>query len=185
LESTLFPPSTFTTEPQQITRSFPATRYGLFLILKHALNRTLKKIAMKKKMKAVKGKVVLITLCCLIVSFGTKAQIKLHLLEETQQACIGPRMAGTEDNKFGCEGGIVIKDQGIYYCFTTEVWGSPKLLNTRLAQWNSSDGVHFTRIGTIIKPESDTTSGVYYREPWTPYPIYNEREQRWNLFFTG
>jgi hypothetical protein len=142
-------------------------------------------MTMNNKIKAVKDKVVLITLCCLMVSFGTKAQIKLHLLEETQEACIGPGMAGTEDNKFGCEGGIVIKEQGIYHCFTTEVWGSPKLSKTRLAQWTSSDGVHFTRIGTIVKPELDTTSNVYYREPWTPYPIYNEKENRWNLFFTG
>lgn len=112
--------------------------------------------------------------------------MKLILLEETQAPCIAPGMPGTEDNRYGCEGGLVIKEAGEYHCFTTEVWGSPKLRKTRLARWHSTDGVTFTRKGTVIKPGTGPEGALTdVKEPWTPYPIYNEAEARWNLFYTA
>ena len=112
--------------------------------------------------------------------------MKLVLLEETQSPCIAPGMPGTEDNRYGCEGGLVVKEGGEYHCFTTEVWGSPKLRKTRLAHWRSADGLTFTRHGTVIAPDQVPARAVTdVREPWTPYPIYNEAEGRWNLFYTA
>ncbi|HEY0008463.1 MAG TPA: hypothetical protein VGB55_07050 [Tepidisphaeraceae bacterium] len=112
--------------------------------------------------------------------------MKLVLLEETQTACIAPGMPGTEDNRYGCEGGLVIKEDGQYHCFTTEVWGSPKLRKTRLAHWHSVDGLNFSRKSTAIAPGQVAAGTVTdAKEPWTPYPIYNEAEGRWNLFYTG
>lgn len=94
-------------------------------------------------------------------------------------------MPGTEDNRYGVEGGLVIKEAGTYHCFTTEVWGSPKLRKTRLAHWSSRDGLNFARQSTVIHPVADCVSVADAAEPWTPYPIYNEAEGRWNLFYTG
>ncbi len=111
--------------------------------------------------------------------------MKLHLIEETQSACIAPGIPGTEDNRYGCEGGLVIKENGIYHCFTTEVWGSPKLRKTRLAHWSSPDGFSFSRLGTVIAPGGDPAEITTVQEPWTPYPVFNESEGRWNLFYTA
>jgi hypothetical protein len=97
--------------------------------------------------------------------------VKLQLIEETQSACIAPGMPGTEDNRYGMEGGLVIKEAGTYHCFNTEVWGSPKLRRTRLAHWSSPDGIRFTRQGTVIQPGTEPEAVTCAQEPWSPYPI--------------
>jgi hypothetical protein len=113
------------------------------------------------------------------------ATIRLILIEETQTPILGRATPGSEDIEFGCEGGQVIVEDGEYHLFTTEVHGRPKLQATRLGHWRSGDGLHFTRHATIAVPMPDAPAPLDYNSPWTPYPIFNEREDHWNLFFVG
>lgn len=97
---------------------------------------------------------------------------------------IGRGHPGTEDNENGLEGGIVTRHNGRYHLFSTEVCGRPdsdfKFAYTRLAYWCSEDGQTFERLSTLVKSARGEDGKP--RETWTPYPIYNHDEGRWNLF---
>lgn len=112
-------------------------------------------------------------------------EVTLKLLEVTPEPLIGRHTPGTEDNRWGCEGGLVLQEGGRVHIFTTECYAPPKFDTTRLAHWHSSDGVSFERVSTIYDKNSPAPDELKTELPWTPYPIYNEDEERWNLFFTG
>jgi len=111
--------------------------------------------------------------------------ISLKLLEVTQEPLIGRTTPGTEDNRWGMEGGLVVKEGDTVHLFTTEVFTPPKFDNTRLAHWQSADGLRFERVGTVIDAKTPCPEELHSDLPWTPYPIFNEEEDRWNLFYTG
>lgn len=112
-------------------------------------------------------------------------EVRLELLEVTQEPLIGRNTPGTEDNRWGFEGGFVLEEGGFVHVFTTEVYAPPKFDNTRLAHWRSKDGLTFERMSTLYDGSSPAPDELRTNLPWTPYPVYNEEEGRWNLFFTG
>lgn len=111
--------------------------------------------------------------------------ITLKLLEVTQEPLIGRDTPGAEDNRWGCEGGLVLEEGGYVHIFTTESWAPPKFDNTRLAHWRAKDGINFERVSTVYDGSFDAPHEIWTDKPWTPYPIYNDDEDRWNMFYTG
>ena len=90
---------------------------------------------------------------------------------------------GTEDNRFGFEGGTVMKLDGQYQMFVAEMVGVPWNTKMRLAHWRSPDGIHWERISTLFESSGDYTGRDPHAAVWSPMPFYNKEEGRWNPFY--
>lgn len=92
---------------------------------------------------------------------------------------------GTEENKFGFEGGTVIKQDGVYHLFTSEMVGEPMWVEMRLAHWISEDSMHFVRQSTLYTSSGDHTGEDPRAALWSPMPTYDEAEERWSLTYVA
>lgn len=79
-----------------------------------------------------------------------------------------------KDNKYGFEGGVVVKSGSAYHLFVSEMDREPLYHKTRLAYWTSPDAIRWKRVSTLINSEGNIAG---------PTPIFNEQENRWNLFY--
>ncbi|HEY5382504.1 MAG TPA: hypothetical protein VIJ65_09625 [Acidobacteriaceae bacterium] len=89
----------------------------------------------------------------------------------------------------GFEGGTVVKTGDRYHAFMTEMmrgWDTGSaFIKTRLADWVSSDGMHWRRVGTVFSSTGDNTGADPRAALWAPMPVYNSAERRWNLFYVA
>jgi hypothetical protein len=114
----------------------------------------------------------------------------------------GPVLDGdnpdAKDIKGGFEGGTVVKLDGTYFAFPTERAGLPDMprsynrIKTRIGCWSSADGLAWRRVRTLYE-----SSGKYTRVAednpysdrraslWAAMPVYNDSEDRWNLFYVA
>jgi hypothetical protein len=92
---------------------------------------------------------------------------------------------GAEGNKYGFEGGRVVKLEGVYHLFTSEMVGDPHWVKMRLAHWTSIDRIHWKRGSTLFESSGDFTGKDQRAALWSPMPIYDEAEGRWNLFYVA
>jgi hypothetical protein len=92
---------------------------------------------------------------------------------------------GTEDNNHGFEGGTVIKLQDGYHLFTGEIAGEIMWTKSKLGHWLSKDGKDWRRISTIFNSTGDYTGSDPRATLWSPMPVFNERDNRWNFFYVG
>jgi hypothetical protein len=126
-----------------------------------------------------------------ILSFAVCAQAQQFVNKQilvTQQfdhPILTTKSAGVEGNKYGFEGGRVIKQDGIYYLFTSEMVGDPHWVRMKLALWTSSDGSNWKRLGTIRESSGDFTGKDQRAALWSPIPVFDDHENRWNLFYVA
>jgi len=92
---------------------------------------------------------------------------------------------GTEGNKYGFEGGKVIKLCNDYYLFTTEMYGNPLWTKTRLALWKSPDRMNWERLATLFESTGDFTGDDPRAALWSPMPTYSHRLDRWILTYVA
>jgi hypothetical protein len=92
---------------------------------------------------------------------------------------------GTEANKYGFEGGRVIKYDDGYHMFTTEMYGNPLWTKTRLGYWESTDGISWDRIGTIFESTGDFTGEDPRACLWSPMPTYDALKECWVLTYVA
>jgi len=90
---------------------------------------------------------------------------------------------GTEGNKYGFEGGRMVKISGTYHWITTEMVGDPKWVVTKLAYWTSTDGKQWTRVRTLAEGTGDFTGKDERSSVWGPQMIFNETDNRWEMFY--
>jgi len=88
-------------------------------------------------------------------------------------------------NKYGFEGGRVLKVNGIYHLFTSEMVGDPHWVKMKLGYWTSSDRLHWKRRSTIAESSGDFTGKDPRAALWSPLPVYDPQERRWNLFYVA
>jgi len=98
---------------------------------------------------------------------------------------LGKGTTGTEDNKYGFEGGTVIQRPDGYHLFTSEMVGDPHWVKMKLGHWLSRDGKEWQRIGTLLESSGDFTGRDPKAALWSPMPFFHEKENRWNLFYVG
>jgi len=92
---------------------------------------------------------------------------------------------GAEGNKYGFEGGTVVKVGDTYHMTPTEVVGDPQAVKTRMAHWTSKDRIHWTRVSTLYE-SSGAHDGTDPRASlWAPMPVYDAAGERWNLFYVA
>jgi hypothetical protein len=108
---------------------------------------------------------------------------------EVMEAPDGPVLrngdGGTEDNKYGFEGGRVLKHHGMYHLFTAEMSGEPRWVKMRLAHWESPNGRVWRRVSTLYESSGEFAGKDPRASFWAPMPYYNDEEARWNLFYVA
>ena len=92
---------------------------------------------------------------------------------------------GAQGNKYGFEGGRVLKIKGTYHLFTSEMVGDPHWVKMKLAHWTSQDRLHWTRRATVAESSGDFTGKDPRAAIWSPLPVYDRAESRWNLFYVA
>ena len=125
---------------------------------------------------------VLIALCGL--SEGSFGQ-ELEAVKRWESPVLTVRSDGAQGNKYGFEGGRVLKVKGTYHLFTSEMVGEPHWVKMRLAHWTSRDRTHWIRLGTLLESSGDYTGKDQRAALWSPLPVFDPKEQRWNLFYVA
>ena len=110
---------------------------------------------------------------------------KLVVTKQFDDPILTINSRGAEGNKYGFEGGRVLKLKGAYYLFTSEMVGNPHWVKMKLALWTSLDRLHWKRESTLYESSGDFTGKDPRAALWSPIPIYDPREQRWNLFYVA
>jgi len=110
---------------------------------------------------------------------------ELVLAKQFQGPVLTIHSAGAEGNKYGFEGGRVAKIKGTYHLFTSEMVGDPHWVKMRLAHWTSQDRIHWKRLSTLAESSGDFTGKDPRAALWSPLPVYDPKDERWNLFYVA
>ena len=114
-----------------------------------------------------------------------KSEPRLNLVEWFARPVIDdshPELAG---NRFGFEGGAFVRIGEMYHLFTAEMYEEPFWTSMRYGHWRSPDLRAWCRVETLMHSKG----AGHERDPkfslWSPMPVYNEDEGRWNLFYVA
>lgn len=113
------------------------------------------------------------------------AERRLMVVQQINHPVLTIRSAGAETNKYGFEGGRVVKIKGVYHLFTSEMVGDPHWVKMKLAHWSSRDRMHWRRVATVRESSGDFTGKDQRAALWSPMPAFNPSEDRWNLFYVA
>jgi hypothetical protein len=121
----------------------------------------------------------------LMLSFAAPDVPNLVLVEQHPQPVLTVRTAGAEGNKYGFEGGRVVKVGRTYHLFTSEMFDDPIWVKMRLAHWRSDDRLHWTRVATLFESSGEFAGRDPRASLWSPLPVFDDRDNRWNLFYVA
>jgi hypothetical protein len=107
------------------------------------------------------------------------------LLAQYPAPVITAQSEGAAGNKYGFEGGRVLKLRGIYHLFTSEMVGDPIWVKMKLAHWESQDRIHWKRIATLYESSGEFQGKDPRAALWAPMPVYDQKEERWDLFYVA
>jgi hypothetical protein len=125
--------------------------------------------------------IVLIAFSWVVPSFGQE----LVATRRFETPVLTIHSDGAQGNKYGFEGGSVLKIKGTYHLFTSEMIADPHWVKMRLAHWTSQDRIHWKRVGTLAESSGDFTGKDQRAALWSPLPVYDPEENRWNLFYVA
>jgi len=134
---------------------------------------------------------VLVLGCLFCVSFGTLSgeiagpDAELVVTKRFEGPVLTIQSSGAEGNKYGFEGGSVVKLNGIYHLFTSEMVGDPHWVKMRLAHWISQDRLHWKRLATLAESSGDFSGRDPRAALWSPLPVYDPAHNHWNLFYVA
>jgi len=119
-------------------------------------------------------------------SSATRAQdIRLIVVKRHPGPVLTIHDNGAEGNKYGFEGGRVVKIHNVYHLFTSEMIGDPHWVKMKLAHWTSIDCVHWQRLATLYESSGDFTGKDARAALWSPMPVYDPDAKLWNLFYVA
>jgi hypothetical protein len=127
---------------------------------------------------------VLLALTAFAVSTRATSQ-ELLVTKRFQTPILTVHSDGAQGNKYGFEGGRVLKIKGTYHLFTSEMVGDPHWVKMRLAHWTSQDRIHWKRQRTLAESSGDFTGKDPRAALWSPLPVYDPKASRWNLFYVA
>ncbi len=110
---------------------------------------------------------------------------RLVLVESYPQPVLTIRSPGSEGNKYGFEGGRVVKVRSTYHLFTSEMIADPIWVKMRLAHWRSDDRLHWTRVSTLYESSGEFAGKDPRASFWSPLPVFDDDQNRWNLFYVA
>jgi len=116
-----------------------------------------------------------------------KPAVSFEIHELREKPVIDADHPDCKDNKYGFEGGSVVKVDGVYHLFPAEMAGDPFWVRMRLAHWTSPDAIQWKRESTLKETSGKprAVSGLPYDSVWASMPVYNEDEKRWDLFYVA
>ncbi len=134
--------------------------------------------------------ITILLFCFLFPAFANSQQasiknysdVRLEVVQLYSQPIIKAGDPGTEDIKFGFEGGTCRKVNGIYYLFTTEVFDEPKTAAVRLAIWKSFDGIKFQKHSIIVETNRNWEDTTHRMSPWSPIAVFDTIRNVWSVF---
>ncbi len=107
------------------------------------------------------------------------------MLDELEEPVIDSRHPDLAGNKYGFEGGTVLKLDGTYHLLTAEMADDPFWVKMRLAYWHSEDARTWRRIRTLYETDGTSDPDNERFSLWAPIPIYNDKRGRWELFYVA
>ena len=116
---------------------------------------------------------------------GQTRETELDVVRQCEGPVLTIHTRGAEGNKYGFEGGRVVKLGATYHLFTSEMVGDPHWVKMRLAHWTSTDRTQWTRIATLFESSGDFTGRDPRAALWSPMPVYDNEAGRWNLFYVA
>ena len=116
---------------------------------------------------------------------GSGPALELSVTKRFYGPVLTIKSSGAEGNKYGFEGGRVLKLKSIYHLFTSEMIGDPHWVKMRLAHWTSDDRVHWNRVVTLAESSGDFTGKDPRAALWSPLPVFDLASNRWNLFYVA
>jgi hypothetical protein len=120
-----------------------------------------------------------------VVAFAAPDPLRLVLVAQHPSPVLTTRSPGAEGIRFGFEGGRVVKVAGTYHLFTSEMVDDPIWVRMRLGHWASADREHWTRVATIRESSAEFTGADPRAALWSPLPVWDDGEARWNLFYVA
>ena len=72
-----------------------------------------------------------------------KPAIRFEIQELREKPVIDSDHPDCKDNKYGFEGGSVVKLEGVYHLFATEMAGDPFWVRMRIVHWTSPNGIEW------------------------------------------
>jgi hypothetical protein len=127
------------------------------------------------------GAIVMALATSIAVTIAGQINYSLELVEGSDAPLIDRSNPGSAGIQHGLEGGTVFLLKKEFHMFVSEEmtgWDG-----TRTGHWKSANGIQWNRLGTIndsVKTANDPRHAI-----WSPMPIYNPEENRWNLFYVG
>lgn len=110
---------------------------------------------------------------------------ELVLSKQLDNPVLTVRSAGAQGNKYGFEGGRVLKIDGVYHLFTSEMVADPHWVKMKLAHWTSRDRLSWERRSTLLESSGDFTGKDQRAALWSPMPVYDPKDGRWDLFYVA
>jgi len=111
--------------------------------------------------------------------------LQLRVTKQFDEPILTINSANAIGNKYGFEGGRVLKLDGAYHLFTSEMVGDPHWVKMKLAHWTSRDRLHWSRVSTLFESSGDFTGKDPRAALWAPMPIYDQAERLWDLFYVA
>ena len=111
--------------------------------------------------------------------------LRLVLAAQHPTPVITTRSPGAEGNRYGFEGGRVVKVDGTYHLFTTEMVADPMWVKTRFGHWTSRDRLAWTRVATVRESSGEFEGKDPRAALWSPLPVWDPGDGRWNLFYVA
>ena len=109
----------------------------------------------------------------------------LRVVRQFQDPVITTRSPNAQGNKYGFEGGRVLKQGDTYHLFTSEMVGDPFAVRMKLAHWTSKDRIHWQRVSTLFASSGDFTGKDPRAALWAPMPVYDQTADCWDLFYVS
>ena len=120
-----------------------------------------------------------------MAAWQTPREPQLVLVWQHPTPVITTRSAGAEGNRFGFEGGRVVKVGDTYHLFTSEMVGNPMWVRMKFGHWTSRDRLQWTRVATVRESSAEFAGRDPRAALWSPLPVWDERDNRWNLFYVA
>lgn len=111
--------------------------------------------------------------------------VELEVVRQCPRPVLTIHTLGAQGNKYGFEGGRVVKLGSTYHLFTSEMFGDPHWVKMRLAHWTSPDRANWQRVATLFESSGDFTGKDPRAALWSPMPVFDPKANRWNLFYVA
>src|SRR5205823_10644017 len=82
---------------------------------------------------------------------------RLRLIWQRETTVLTTRHPDAAGNKYGFEGGRVVKLGSTYHLFTSEMIGDPIWVKMQFGYWRSGDSLHWKRIATLFTSSGEFT----------------------------